>query len=467
MTSLVSLFAAVFALAPIGACVDDEASPDSPDAGRSAPRDAGTDAAMEADAAVCETGAMGTLIIEVTGLPDDVDAKVTITGSEGAPTDVAASMMLSDAASGMYRVAAERVASVSPIVRAIYEPTVSDESFCLTESPSRTVTVAYAKVASSDTLWTSNANSDSGDLLGFASADLDASGDPAATVDAIARVGRALAFDNEGNLWTIAGTVADAPLSRYASADLGASGKKTADRMLMPELSGCSPGLTALAFEPSGALWVADLCGDRLIRFAADSLGASSAFTLNADDIAMGTIEAPRGIAFDASGNMWVSDATSLHRYPAASLAPGQAHEPTFALNVNTEKGAALPPDALAFDSDGNLWATSFGGNIIYKLTPADLTPAGTSKDVVPSVQIAVTVGALLESLAFDESGGLWLTYSQGKLARLAPTQLGTSTNAGDPTIPETILASANIGYPSAMAFYPTAAGLPLYSRFE
>lgn len=466
-TSRVPLFAAVFALVPLSGCAEDEASPDTGDAGRSVPRDAGTDAAVEADAAVCETGATGTIIIEITGLPDDVNAKVTITGSEDAPIDVAASMMLSDAASGMYRVAAERVASVSPIVRAVYEPTVSDESFCLSESPSRTVTIAYAKVASSDTLWTSNSNSDSGDLLGFASADLDASGDPAATVDAVARVGRALAFDNQGNLWTIAGTVADAPLSRYAAADLGASGNKTADLMLMPELTGCSPGLTALAFEPSGALWAADLCGDRLIRFGADSLGASSVFTIDPDDIAMGTIVAPRGIAFDPSGNMWVSDATSLHRYPAASLAPGQAHEPTFKLNVKAENDADLPPDALAFDADGNLWSTSFGGNIIYKLTPADLTPAGTSKDVVPSVQIAVTVGALPESLAFDESGGLWLTYSQGKLARLAPSQLGTSTTAGDSTIPETILASANIGYPSGMAFYPAAAALPLYSRFE
>jgi streptogramin lyase len=253
-------------------------------------------------------------------------------------------------------------------------------------------------------------------------------------------------------------------LLRFPAADLGASGTKTPDRKIDPQLSGCSPAHTSLAFDPSGALWTTVLCSDQILRISPETLGTSTEYTPAPEDFATGTHD-PRGIAFDAAGNMWISDATSIHLFPAASLAPGQPHAPSFKIDAKMENDAELPPDALAFDKDGNLWVTSFGGNVVYKLTPADLAPAGSSKSVVPSVQITISVGALLESLAFDESGGLWLTYSQGKVARVAPEQLGTSTGAGDPTIPTTIVTSADIGYAGGLAFFPAPAALPLYGR--
>jgi streptogramin lyase len=402
--------------------------------------------------------------VSVTGLPDGVIAKVKLTGPAGTSTELTASRTLADAPAGTYAVTAERVANANPIVRTVYEAKVSAATLCL--AGAQTVTIAYSAVASSNKLWASNQNSSS-DLVAFASADLGATGSPAATVAVKGPVGKAIAFDKEGNLWTAGGTIADPPLARFAAADLGASGTKTPDRKVVPTLTGCSPALTAIAFAPSGDLWAADLCADRLLHFSPETLAASRDYTPAADDLATGTIHGPRGVAFDASGNMWVSDATSLHYYPAASLAPGQPHVPTFKLDAATASAAELPPDALAFDKDGNLWVTSFGGNIIYKLTPADLAPAGASKSVVPSVQMAVSVGALLESLSFDESGGLWLTFSQGKVARIAPPQLGTSTNAGAPTVPEAIVTSADLGYANGTAFFPAAAGLPIYSSFR
>lgn len=457
----------LLALSSASGCTEDDAAGADHDSGAPGLLDASADASEAADAAACEGTGTGSVEIEVTGLPVGLRAEVTITGPSGAAMQAEGSTTLADVAAGSYQAAAQRVANVSAIVRTVYEPALSLESFCLAEGTTQTLTVAYAKLASSGALWTSNSNSDSGELLGFAAAQLDASGAPAATVDAMAAMGGAVAFDHDGNLWTVAGTTADAPLSRFAAGDLGGSGAKTPDRTVAPELTGCSPALTALAFEPSGALWAADLCGDRMLRFSAETLSASSEYTLAADDIVSGGLVAPRGVAFDADGNMWVSDEASLHRYAAASLAPGEPHVATFTLNAKTATDAELAPDALAFDQDGNLWVTSFGGNVIYKLTTADLTPAGASKDVVPSVQISISVSALLESVAFDESGGLWLTYSQGKLARLAPSQLATSTTPGDPTIPETILTSTDLGYPGALAFFPAAAVLPLYSHLD
>jgi sugar lactone lactonase YvrE len=418
----------------------------------------------------CSVEGTGSITVVVTGLPDGVAAKVKISGASGAPLDATGSTTFSDRPAGTYTVSAERVAKADPIVRTLYEPAIGTSSFCLDGKATQTVTVTYSEIAPSNKLWSTNGNSDSGQLLAFAGADLGATGTPAAKIAmkgvAGAGGGKSVAFDKDGNLWTLGATVGDAGLLRFAAASLGASGEKTPDRKINPQLSGCSPALTSIAFDPSGALWGTVLCSDQILRLSPEKLNTSSDYTPAAEDFATGA-KAPRNLAFDKDGNMWVSDETSLRRYPAASLAVGQPHVSDFELKAKEENDAAIPPDALAFDKDGNLWATNFGGNVLYKLTPADLTPAGATKELVPSVAITVSVGALLESLAFDESGGLWLTYSQGKVARLAADQLGTSTGAGDPTIPQTIVTSADIGYAGGLAFFPAPAALPLYSRFQ
>ncbi|MDF2694131.1 MAG: repeat containing protein [Labilithrix sp.] len=460
--SSVSLLALVSALSAIG-CTEEtttteDGGPSSPDSG--------------ADAATCSAEGTGSISVVITGLPEGVAAKVKISGASAAPTDATASTTLADRPAGNYTASAERVAKSDPIVRTVYEPTISSSSFCLEGTKTQTVTVAYSEIGSSNKLWMGNANSDSGQLLAFAGADLAATGSPAAKVATKgapgqgAHGGKSLAFDKDGNLWSIGATTGDSPLLRFAAGDLGASGEKTPDRKIDPQLSGCGPALTSIAFDPSGTLWATVLCSDQVLGIAPENLSASKSFTPAAEDFATG-VKAPHQLAFDKDGNMWVSDETSLRRYPAASLAAGQAHVSDFEIKAKAENDAELPPDALAFDKDGNLWVSNFGGNVLFKLTPADLTPAGASKEVVPSVALTIGVDALIESLAFDESGGLWTTFSQGKVARIAPAQLGTSTTPGAPTEPETVVTSADIGYAVGTAFFPAPAGLPLYGRFE
>ena len=49
-----------------------------------------------------------------------------------------------------------------------------------------------------------------------------------------------------------------------------------------------------------------------------------------------------------------------------------------------------------------------------------------------------------------------------GKVARLDASQLTTSSGAGMPTAPTTVLTSTDIGSASNIAFYPAPAGLGL-----
>lgn len=459
--SAVSLVAFACVVTATGCGSDNSTSTPNGDAGPTSTGDGGT----------CATDGTGTISVVVNGLPAGVSAKVKVSGASS--SDVTATTTLADKSAGAYTVTAGRVAQPDPIVRTLFEPTVTvaaeGTSFCLTSKQTVTVTVSYTAIAPSNKLW-SNGGAAS-DLLAFAGADLGATGTPAAKVtvkgSVPAGMGTAIAFDKDGNLWTLGGTSAEAPLLRFSASSLGTSGEKTPDRRIAVGGLGCSPSLGSLAFDPSGALWVTNQCDDYVMRVPADKLSASGDFTPTDADKAAGVTGA-RKLAFDAAGNMWVSGDTTIKRFPAASLAAGQAHTADFTLSPKQTGGIeALPPDALAFDASGNLWVSNFVGNAVYKLTPSQLTPAGVAADVIPSVLVSIDVGGLVEAIAFDESGGLWLTIGNTKVGRLAPAQLTTSTELADPTIPTTLITSADLGYSAALAFFPAPAALPLYSRFE
>lgn len=361
------------------------------------------------DAGACSSEGTGTITVTVNGLPAGVDAKIKVTGV--ATSDVTATQSLSSAAAGSYTVTAERVASADPIVRALYEPTVSVASFCLVSSATQAVEVTYAPIPSSNKLWSTNANA-TGDILAFKGADLAASGARTEEVNLTGPGGVSVVFDKDGNMWAIGPTVSDVPLVRFPASQLGTSGAKEPDRKVNPLLTGCSPGLSALAFDASGALWSTITCSDQILRIPPEKLAASGEYTPDAGDFG----------------------------------------------------GGLDKPHQLAFDKDGNLWVSSFGGNIVYKLTPADLTSTTPVKP--PSVLITLPVNALPVSLAFDDGGGLWTQLGAGQLGRIAPTQLGTSTDGGAPTMPQTIVSASSYGSGTSLAFFPAAANLPIYSRF-
>jgi sugar lactone lactonase YvrE len=413
----------------------------------------------------CATGATGTVSINVTGLPAGVNAKVTVTGPSGT-TSVSATQSITDAASGSYAVTAEVVTKADPIVRTAYAPAVSTSSFCLESGQTQTVDVTYKEIATSHRLWVTNSNNPSGQLLAFPSASLGATGAPSASPAVKAPAGRALAFDKDGNLWALGATTVDAPLARFAAADLASAGQKMPDRKIDVDVGGCAPpGLSNMAFDKDGALWLASACANKVMKLTKEQLGASGK---PAPSVVISNTADPLGIAFDAAGNLWITDtgAGTLLRYDASRLAASTSDAADLVLTPRAANNAQLKPSHIAFDAGGNLWAINFGGNSVYKLTPAELAGTG-AKDVVPSIEVTVTVSAILASMAFDESGGLWLTYSQGKIARLAPAQLGASSGPGNPTTPETILSSPDIGSAHAMAFFPAAAGLPLYASLK
>jgi sugar lactone lactonase YvrE len=192
----------------------------------------------------------------------------------------------------------------------------------------------------------------------------------------------------------------------------------------------CEP--IALAFDASGNLWVADAENNRVVEFhapfttgeAASLVLGQTGFGLSAiSDSAVG-MDRPYGIAFDSSGNLWVSESGNnrvtefvegggFTTGEAASLVLGQTG---FGLNPTGNSATGMDfPAGIAFDSTGNLWVADLYNSRVTEFT----TPFTT--DEAASIVIgqagfgtsgaATTATGLSEpsGIVFDASGNLWV----------------------------------------------------------
>ena len=407
----------------------------------------------------CPATGKGSVVVEITGLPSGVDADVTIEGPDGTEL-VGENVTLDDLGGGRYTVRAERVADDDPIVRTVYDPSVLTSTFCVMNEMTTTVGVSYDAVPTSNKLWTTNANGDHA-LSAFDSASLAESGEPDAKVTVDADVGVDVAFDFAGNLWTMAGTLASPHLMRFSYGTLGSSGEKEPDRSINIMDIPCLPALRAMSFDLDGNLWVST-CGDQIVRLT------NADISLDGDvspEVLLSVTE-NGDLAFDGDGNLWVVTGATISRYDASRLGASDGEAADLVLTVtNPDDTNSLGPANLAFDASGNLWVTDFGRNLVFEVAQSDLGGTG-ERTVAAAVRISIGVTALLERPVFDESGGLWLGLGGGGVARLSPEQLGVSTETGELVDPEVVITSAGLGSVGKIAFYPAAEGLPLFHKF-
>jgi hypothetical protein len=417
-------------------------------------------AACGSDDSECpEEGGAGTLQVNVTGLPGSTAGGVTVQGRGGTQT-LTGSQTLSLAA-GSYTLAPQIVAASHPLVRTAYRADPSPNPVCVREGNTAEVAVAYAPIPSSGKLWTSNGSGGTAPLLGFGADLLGSSGSPAATVAATTRGAAGSAFDREGNLWAVGGTTVDPPVLRIPAGSLGNSGQKAADISLTGgPLEGGFPRARALAFDPSGNLWVSVGFNDKIVRYTPEQLAAGGSPT---PGVELTGLDGPSGLAFDAAGNLWVAftGADRVARYDASRLTASSTAAPDLIIQGRTP-GPVISnlraPSGLAFDAAGNLWV-NFNGPLV-RLTPTDQQGSGTVT-LTPEVQIGLTVSGLPVGLVFDEAGNLWFALRAGEFGRLGPGQLTSSGNKE----PEIILKSPDVGYAGWFSFYPAPANLPLYHR--
>ena len=138
---------------------------------------------------------------------------------------------------------------------------------------------------------------------------------------------------------------------------------------------------TYLAFDLSGNLWITDQGNNRVLEFTAPfSTGKAASLVIgqsnftgsNPSSGANGLFE-PTGIAFDSKGDLWVVDSAN-HRVLeySAPFSTGEAASVVISKSSLTTgtvgSSSKLNAYAIAFDSSGNLWVSD-GINSIAECT--------------------------------------------------------------------------------------------------
>src|SRR5574337_1318629 len=199
-----------------------------------------------------------------------------------------------------------------------------------------------------------------------------------------------LAFDSSGNLWVVDGI--NSRILMYPKGTGFINGESATLVLGQPNFATFMPDTSAtglrypigLAFDSSGNLWVSDSGNSRILMYPKGAgftngedatlvLGQSS-FTSFIQDASATGLRYPIGLAFDSSGNLWVSDGARILMYPKstgftngqdATLVLGQ---PNFATNTYSITATGLSgPFGLAFDSSGNLWVADSGNNRVLE----------------------------------------------------------------------------------------------------
>ena len=204
--------------------------------------------------------------------------------------------------------------------------------------------------------------------------------------------------------------------------------------------------------DGSGNVYVTDSINNRVLQFKAPlSSGMNASVVIGQPDFVTGTanttqngLNSPVGMAFDASGNLWVTDLGNsriLEYHPPfttnmnASLVLGQPDFLT-AVPATTSSGLFLP-FFLTFDASGDLWASDAGNNRVLEYKPPFVNSMGASVVVgqpdFVSFLAATTASGLNfpTGVAFDSSGNLWIgdTSNNRVLAFTTPLSTGMSAS--------------------------------------
>jgi len=428
-------------VAGIAACTGSDSEPlGTADAGE--PDSSAPDAG--ADAEGCPSGGSGMLAVEVQ-IEAEVPVNVQVTGAGTTRTLSAAETLTLPA--GLYQISAKRVMKAGVQVGAAYQPSLQTAEVCVRADLPASARVVYTREPGSARMWLTQTNGDGAQVMAFDADQLMAAGDQTPSVGLETKQPNAgpIRVDALGRLWVGSTT---GTLVAFDTARLATASSQPPDVIIDgPAICGSSIhcGPRALAFDKAGALWVAVL--DRIVKLEPESLMVSgkpaAAITITSPEIG-----APDGLAFDGEGNLWVAESDGgVLKFAAsrlgANIVEGASDVAIYAQQPGPVKSGLRAPRGLAFDPDGNLWVGYWAGNDLVRFPPSQLAVSHLEADpIIPDDPDYIKIGvlALVSDLAIDQAGNLWLPSRAGEVARIDRAQL----SAPVPTVVK--LRSAEMG---------------------
>jgi sugar lactone lactonase YvrE len=413
-------------------------------------------------AAACGSGTgpnTGKLTVTI-NTPTGITPSVSVTGPHGYTKALTATTTLTGLATGSYSLVAGPVTITNPIVGTVYTASVSGSPAAVSAfGTPHTITANYSERAGTGGLWIANFHSNP-TVVKYSAAQLATTTSAAPTTALVTSGGGnvGVAFDRNGNLWvTLATTNA---IAEYSASQLASSGTPT-PAVTLAATAGSLHDPTGLAFDASGDLWVANTGANTLVEFSASQLASSGSpkptVTVGA---ASGSLHSPIGIAFDASGNLWVANSlgNTLVEYIPSQLAASGTPKPTVTLSAKAN--SINGPVTLAFQATGVLWVTN--GDLSQNTVVAfSVISRAASGSPTPLVTLSTHAGSLQNpaGLAFDASGNLWIAnLASSKVIEFVASQLVTT---GAPT-PNTTISSTSLLNPFGLAFDPHDIRLPI-----
>ncbi len=393
----------------------------------------------------------GSLTVAIVGLPGGLNASVTVTGPNSFNQVLTATQTLSSLAVGTYTVTVNNVATAASIVSELYQDSTSSSTISVTAGATALDSVKYAVRSGSGKLWVPLFAGHS--FGGYTPSQLVVSGSPTPNVAIGTSVNNeAVTFDRSGNAWVVT-SFTNNTIFKYTPSQMASSGTPTPAVMISAN-SGSLNNPVGMAFDANGNLWIGNFGNSTLAKYTTSQLISSGS---PAPSVIIGgsALSNPIGVAFDASNNLWVSN---LGKNTIVKYTPGQLTS-TGTPTPDTLSGSAISaPRGLAFDVNGNLWVASSGFSKLLMFTPGQLAGSGNP---TPTVTISATAGSLNipQSVAFDNSGSLWVVNVNGTMVQFSAAQL-VSSGSPAPVVTISGLGSVDV---AQLAFNPPPPNLPIY----
>lgn len=198
---------------------------------------------------------------------------------------------------------------------------------------------------------------------------------------------RGCAFDHQGNLWV---ADANAGVHEISSAQLAGG---TAD--LTPAITITVPDfnhVNFIAFDKSGNLWASDIDADKIYELKKKRIKSSKTVT-PAVILSSATFAENEGIVFDGGGDLWVanSDGGSVQKFSKKSIS--KSGHPKAVVTISDDSMTSLDiPSGLAFDASGNLWVSNYHDASISEYTTNQIKSSGNP---TPAVHLTNTSNLL------------------------------------------------------------------------